>query len=437
MSRRLVATACLLWVVTISAPAWAHPAGLPPLAEISYVGPSVRTALSVAMDDTILMLTTAGAAERDPTGPDGDRLATQPEAAAYLTSRYVLSVPEGPCAAEVVGGRPLPGQGFRFLIDHTCPAPVGEELSVRNELLRDLSPAYRLALSVRVGGDRLRYMLEEGQSELTMDLTARPEPGKVVQPDPDRSEEGRLFLFNYLDSGRGPAAAAVALGVAALLGALHALTPGHGKTLVAAYLAGSDAKVRHAFAVGSVLTITHTGIVFVLGLVALAAGSSISGHRVELWLHIFSAALVLGLGLFMLVRRVGVLRRPGHGHDHHHLPPVATGEDHAPAAQKALSGKGLVAVAAAGGMVPCPEAFGLLFASLTVGRVYAGLLILVAFSVGLGAVLFAITLSLILSKRAVSPRLERSRVVRYLPVVSALIVTGFGVALAISAARTF
>ncbi|HVL81603.1 MAG TPA: sulfite exporter TauE/SafE family protein [Actinomycetota bacterium] len=391
MSRRLLVCSALLWTLLPIGAAGAHPAGLPPLAEISHAQTSVRTSLSVAMDDTILLFTTAGAPERDPTGPDPDALATQPEAAAYITSRYVLAVPEGKCTAQVVGGRPIRGTGFRFLIDHECPAPVRDTLTVRSSLLRDLSPAYRLAISVKVGGDRVRYTIEEGEDALTMDLTKRPTPGKTVQEGPDRTEQGRLFLFNYLDSGRGAWAAVVALGTA-----------------------------------------------FLLGVAALAAGQSISGHRVENWLHAISAALVLGVGLFMLKRRIGLLRAGAdEHHHHHHAPPVATGADHLPAEQRALSGKGLVAVAAAGGILPCPEAFGLLFASLTVGRVAAGLLILVAFSVGLGAVLFAVTLSLIMSKRAVAPSLERSRVVRYLPVLSAVIVTAFGVVLAVSAARSF
>ena len=94
-----------------------------------------------------------------------------------------------------------------------------------------------------------------------------------------------------------------------------------------------------------------------------------------------------------------------------------------------------MAVGLAGGLVPCPEAFGLLFVSLTVDRALAGLLILLAFSVGLAAVLVAVSLALVLSRKAISPRLERSRVVRYLPVVSAAVVTAIGVILAVGAAE--
>jgi ABC-type nickel/cobalt efflux system permease component RcnA len=89
----------------------------------------------------------------------------------------------------------------------------------------------------------------------------------------------------------------------------------------------------------------------------------------------------------------------------------------------------------AGGIVPCPEAFGLLFVALTLGRVMAGLLILLAFSVGLAAVLVAVSIALVLSRKAMAPRLERSRVVRFLPVVSASLVTMIGVALAVGAAQ--
>jgi ABC-type nickel/cobalt efflux system permease component RcnA len=348
---------------------------------------------------------------------------------AYITSRYVLAIPEGVCDARVTGGRHL-GTGFRFFVDHACPAPIGTTLAVHSEILRDISPDYRFGVIARFGTRDRRWLLGPGETDATLELTPPPAPlpGDVSEEPPPQEGarlEGLSRLFAFLDEGGGVGAAALALGIAAALGALHGLTPGHGKTLVAAYLAGTEAKLRHAFAVGLTLTVTHTAAVLAFGVLALAAGTKFVPQRVEPIMQAVAAGLVIALGLFMLVRRIGTLRQGRHAHSHEHVPAQAA----------ALSGRGIVAVGMAGGIVPCPEAFGLLFVALTLGRVMAGLLILLAFSAGLAAVLVAVSIALVLSRKAMAPRLERSRVVRFLPVVSASLVTMIGVALAVGAAQ--
>lgn len=444
---RLAAACGVLALVLLPlAPVLAHPFGLPPVAEIAWAGERIRTTFTVAMDDTLIMLAQTEAPLRSPQEGTPDELATQAEVQDYITSRFVLAVPEGPCTAEITGGRGA-GAAFLFFLDHTCPAPVGDTLRVTNTFLRDISPEYRMVIVGRVGASKPRWDIDRGVEELTLDLSPEGIAAAVPQvpegadpgadPEPSAAVKGLERLFTFLDADRGIGAAFVAVGIATALGALHALTPGHGKALVAAYLAGSDAKIRHAFAVGAALTITHTAAVLAFGVIAVFAGKSLVPQQVEPILMSVAAVLVVGLGLWLLVTRTLALRRGSvHTHHHHHLP-EEPGHEHPEATRRAMSGKGIVAVGAAGGIVPCPEAFGLLFVAISLGRPAAGLLLLVGFSIGLAAVLVAIAVTLVLSRRAIAPRLERSRILRYLPVLSATIITAIGVGLGVVALGKF
>src|SRR5213075_2878376 len=86
-------------------------------------------------------------------------------------------------------------------------------------------------------------------------------------------------------------------------GALHALSPGHGKTMVAAYLVGTRGTTRHAVALGAATTITHTAGVFALGLVTLALSQYVLPEDLYPWLNLASGLLVLGVGLAVLRSR--------------------------------------------------------------------------------------------------------------------------------------
>jgi nickel/cobalt transporter (NicO) family protein len=115
---------------------------------------------------------------------------------------------------------------------------------------------------------------------------------------------------------------AVALGIAFLAGAAHALTPGHGKALVAAYLAGSRGTVWDAVYLGTVVTITHTASVFVLGFAALYAAQYIQMEKVYAWLSILSGAIIVVIGTGLFWSRWKSLRSgssaEAHGHSHSH-----------------------------------------------------------------------------------------------------------------------
>jgi nickel/cobalt exporter len=218
---------------------------------------------------------------------------------------------------------------------------------------------------------------------------------------------------------------ALALLAAVALGAAHALSPGHGKAIMAGYLVGTQRTRRHAIILGLTITLTHTVGVFVLGLITLYAAAVVTPERLYPWLTLISGLLVLVLGLVLVIARV---RRALHGadHDHHHH-------------HQALRRRGLVALGISGGLLPCPSALIVMLAAISLHRVAFGLGLIVAFSVGLAGVLVGIGLLLAggtaLMRRIprVAAAAARSRIVRLLPIGSAVLITLVGLGLTMQA----
>jgi nickel/cobalt transporter (NicO) family protein len=210
----------------------------------------------------------------------------------------------------------------------------------------------------------------------------------------------------------------IALTAALFWGAAHALTPGHGKAIVAAYLVGTRGRARDAFLLGGIVTVTHTIGVFALGLVTLALSEFVVPEQLYPWLNLFSALLVMGVGLAVLRARFRHARahRGGHHHHYHHQ-------------HERQSLRGLVAVGVSGGILPCPTALVVLLAAISLHRVGYGLLLIVAFSIGLAAVVTAIGLVAVTAKRTFSRMRLDGRVIRALPAASALVVLGLGIAM--------
>ena len=122
--------------------------------------------------------------------------------------------------------------------------------------------------------------------------------------------------------------------IAAVLGGFHALEPGHGKTLVAAYLVGSHGKARHAVLLGAIVTVSHTISVYVLGVVTLYASQWIMPEQLYPWFGMASGVVVAGLGLTLFVQRYRTTNSQLHFHrvhdaqSHGHIPGDAHGHDH-------------------------------------------------------------------------------------------------------------
>ncbi len=245
----------------------------------------------------------------------------------------------------------------------------------------------------------------------------------------------------------------VTLAVAVGLGAFHALEPGHGKTVVAAYLVGSRGTAWHALVLGLIVTVTHTAGVYALGAITLFASHYIVPERLYPWLGVTSGLIIAGLGLSLLLRRyagsdhahshahaLGYAHAHVHHHDgvHEHKAEHPHPHDHHPHhhqhSPSAVSRRELLTLGVTGGIVPCPAALVVLLSALSLNRVSFGLLLIVAFSIGLAAVLIAIGILMVYAHRLME-RFQGNGVLmtRWLPLTSAAVMTGFGLAIAIQA----
>jgi nickel/cobalt transporter (NicO) family protein len=199
------------------------------------------------------------------------------------------------------------------------------------------------------------------------------------------------------------------LAVALFWGAAHALSPGHGKTIITAYLVGRRGTPRHAALLGLIVTVTHTIGVFALGIVTLVLSRFIVPEQLYPWLNLASGLLVVGIGLSVLRAR---LRHRGHHHHHH---------------AHDLSPRSLVAVGVSGGLLPCPSALVVLLAAISLHRVGFGLLLIVAFSAGLALTITGIGLVAVLARTAFGRLSFNGRVLSLLPTLSALVIVVAGV----------
>ena len=291
--------------------------------------------------------------------------------------------------------------------------------------------------------------------------------------------------------------AIVALVVSFVLGGLHALTPGHGKAIVAAYLVGSKGRVIDAVFLGLVVTFTHTFSVIALGVVMLVA-QEFAPEDIVPWLSLFSGILIVGIGAWLLAKNMkqyysGGTHSHAHGHPHPHPHDHAHGHDHShdhdhdhshdhghdhdhphtddhdhghdhsdhshddhghshdPAHGHTHShgGRthshappertgfwGLLSLGISGGIVPCVDALiGLLFA-ISLNKLVWGLIILCAFSLGLAAVLVAIGILMVMAKPVIERFTGEGIWLQRLPIISAAVVILLGAVLVFKAINT-
>jgi nickel/cobalt exporter len=352
--------------------------------------------------------------------------------AALVNFRAAAPAPEAPTplAAESLPARPATATASRI----RPPAAIRESLG------------RALPVSARPKGTRS----DPGPSSTGVLSSAPP---VSVRPAP-RSQNTPRSRFTDIISTQGKLSFWVLLSaafIAAGLGALHALEPGHGKTIVAAYLVGSRGTAAHAVLLGIVVTAAHTAGVYLLGFVTLYASRYIVPEQLYPWLGAISGLSVTGLGVFIFLKHwTGESgehsHAPGDPHSHWFLsmfkagafqqsagsnPPSSTP---AQTETRGVSLRELCVLGITGGIVPCPAALVVLLSAFSLHRIGFGLFLITAFSLGLAAVLVMVGLTMVYTKRFMASRVGAERsVVRYLPLLSSAFMVVLGVGIAVSA----
>jgi ABC-type nickel/cobalt efflux system permease component RcnA len=286
---------------------------------------------------------------------------------------------------------------------------------------------------------RASFRVQEGDGTL---VAPRVEEGDLSTT---RDSSGEGFASVFEDASAGEGVLLFLLLAAFGWGALHALSPGHGKAMVAAYLAGTRGTARHAVALGAIVTVTHTIGVFALGTVALTLQQFILPEDILPWLTLVSGLMVVVIGAGVLRSRVrwararqaggavGPAPNPDagtHAHDHGHT------EDHGHSHSHShhhmpdeLTWRGVLGMGAAAGLIPCPSALVVLLAALAQNEVGLGLLLIVAFSVGLAGTLTVLGLGVVYAKQILPRSVLGGRAAAVLPAASAVVIVVAGLAL--------
>jgi nickel/cobalt exporter len=365
-----------------------------------------------------------------------------------LAARIVFSR-EGPAMASV----PPPAAADRGV----RPAPPGGQEPRRLE-----PPGGRELQRAEVSAERAGSTEPPAQRDaIPREAAVRAAPVTVAALQPNVQAPTSALADLVATSRQGLGLMLGALVVAMTLGAAHALEPGHGKTVVAAYLVGSRGTARHAVFLGLVVTASHTAAVYLLGGVTLYASRYVVPEKIYPWLGAASGLLIAGLGLVLFIRRSRRGHAHDHGHHHHGLgdhdhdhahphdhghgthahAPDGDGHHHAGGPHAARAAPGgrvslgqLFALGVSGGIVPCPAALVVLLSALAMRQVGFGLLLIVAFSLGLAAVLIAIGLLMVYAGRVMARfHGDGPLLTRWLPMASAAVITVLGVAIAVQA----
>jgi ABC-type nickel/cobalt efflux system permease component RcnA len=213
---------------------------------------------------------------------------------------------------------------------------------------------------------------------------------------------------------------------------MHALSPGHGKTIVAAYLVGSHGTFKHAIFLGAMVTFTHTASVFLLGFVTLFLSKYVLPETLFPILGAISGLSIVWVGAALFFRRLRGAR--GKNHHHHHGPTHGhthdhgNGHTHSHVPEGEITLGSLIALGASGGLVPCPSALVLLLSAISLGRTGLGMLLLTGFSAGLAVVLMGMGVLVLCVGNLLpaSRKVTGSRIFRLLPVASAALITCIG-----------
>ena len=366
--------------------------------------------------------------------------------------RRVLAFPPGQAGLRttrleiVFAGPKLSGQSTVSYRDGNYPGRIGwKEIVVQPA--QDARITSSSAPAKSISSELLAYPKNLLQSPLdVVTATADVEPGTAAGAPPNLLPrnvlEQQVAVRAVADGGFASLIARDRLSVGFVLlslliamfwGAAHAFSPGHGKSIVAAYLVGSRGTPRHALFLGLTVTVTHTIGVFALGLITLSLSQFIVPDQLYPWLNLVSALLIVAVGLSVLRWRVREWRKRDATHSHGHVHRHGHSHSHTHEHDQALSARRLLGIGISGGIVPCPTALVVLLAAISLHRVGYGLVLILAFSIGLAAAMTAIGLIAVTAKKTFERVDFNGGLIRLLPAISALVVLGLGLAMTLRA----
>jgi nickel/cobalt exporter len=387
-ARRMVAVGLLVVAGSVlsGAPASAHPTD--ELLQQAYLTPAA-SGLTVRLDLTPGTLVAPQFARTLDADGDGALSTAETAAAAADVRRNVAAQVDGapvdltPTRLAFPALDLLAAGGGTITLEWAAPLPAGAHEVAFTD---DYAPGGRTAvqISVYVPSDPVPLgAIRHAQGGRAITVALNPDPAGAAPATGASTDSPAESGSSMLDALRrpliSPGALLALVGACVLLGALHALTPGHGKTLLAAYLVGGRNTPAQAVTLGIVITASHTAAVFAVGALVLVAGRYVTSGVVVPALTIGAGLLVLVLGVRLVRRRWRPLDGTGHGHGHHH------GHPHQDAGVAVATRPGLRSLAALGlsaGMIPCPEALSVLLLAIGLHRAGLGLVMIVAFSAG-------------------------------------------------------
>jgi ABC-type nickel/cobalt efflux system permease component RcnA len=322
--------------------------------------------------------------------------------------------------------------GFIDIVPRPGRGTVVRTTSAKTDPSRGLR-AYKGVTLKNAPQQRLgRFKVREGNGRL---IAPGPPPAAATEGSESgdsRNGDGFAGVFERFTAGDG---FFLLLMLAAFgWGALHALSPGHGKAMVAAYLVGTQGTPKDAVALGGIVTVTHTIGVFALGLMTLFLTQFILPEDLYPWLNVLAGLLIVAVGLGILRSRTRWARDRGntlsledqrdphghhsHGHHHHH--------HHTPQTTR----RGLLGMGISAGLIPCPSALVVLLAAISQHRIAVGLVLILLFSLGLAATLTVLGLVVVHAKRTIVPRLARipysAQAMSVAPILSPILILGLG-----------
>ena len=371
-----------------------------------------------------------------PTVMETQRSARDKETAGPSTS--LRSGPTAPRGRR--DGNRVPGARSRGKDDDSVVAtisPVSKDLSSRlprGAVGPERSEVEGPAVSQQASKAPPSEIVATPSSTHSLNLPVHLQPNQQSTP---RSAFTELITARRLSLWFLMTAAFIAVG----LGALHALEPGHGKTIVAAYLVGSRGTAWHAVLLGLIVTASHTAGVFALGAITLYASRFIVPEQLYPWLGVFSGLTIAGLGGYLFLRRWS-----GQDLDHSHtsgqfhshwFAPRKKSPDLASVPGKPVSLSQLLLLGITGGIIPCPAALVVLLSAFALHRIGFGFFLITAFSAGLAAVLIAFGMLMVYGRRLMARmRADGPLTTRWLPVASAAFMTALGAGIAVRAFLT-